>query len=184
MIQSADLARIPAFEGFDARSLAAVGAMMRTFEVADGDAILTQGDRFGGAYVVLSGAARVVRKVSMSRSVDVRTIEAGSLFGLLSCLDGHPRGSSVVARGPARIAELPRDAVTELLEGRTTVALRFQVAVCRTLFHEVRSTNRRLAELAAIPEHEVRTLDLEPVPDPGVLYLDDLSDDLEPLSDG
>jgi CRP-like cAMP-binding protein len=182
MIRKAELASIPAFEGFDDRALSAVGAMMRVFEVEEGGTILEQGARTGGAYVVLDGEVRVVREASNRRSVDVRSLLPGTLFGLLSCLDGGPRGASIVARSRVRIAEIPREAVTELLEGRTHVALRFQVAVCRTLFHEVRATNRLLAELAAIPDSELATYELEPVPVPrSYAELDDLSEDLEPL---
>ena len=181
MIPTRDLARIPAFDGFDDRARKAVGAMMRSYAAHDGKVVVEQGTRSGGAYVVLSGEVRVVRELGNGKSVDVRTLMPGTMFGLLSCLDGGARGASVIARGQVRYAEIPRDAVTELLEGRTPVALLFQVAVCRTLFREVRSTNRRLAELAAVPDTEVATVDLEPVP--VFDELDDLSEDLEPLPD-
>ena len=163
MISVDKLAAVPAFEGFDERALRAVGAMMRVVSANDGDEVLAQGSRTGGAFIVLEGTVREIRRVSNMRSVDVRALEAGALFGILSSLDGEPRGMSVVARGPVRVAEIPREAVSELLEGRTPVALRFQVAVCRALFAEVRATNVRLAELAAIPDTELETYELEPV---------------------
>lgn len=181
MIPKAELAKIPAFEGFDHRARNAVGAMLRLSASRDSSVLVAQGSRSGGAYVLLSGEARVVRELPNGSSVDVRTIGPGTLFGLLSCLDGAPRSATVIARGPVRLAELPREAVTELLEGRTTVALRFQVAVCRTLFREMRATNRRLAELAAIPDTEIATVELEPV-EP-LDDLEDLSESLLPLSD-
>jgi CRP-like cAMP-binding protein len=182
VIPTAELASVPAFAGFDERALRAVGAMLRVSTSEDGEPILSQGERTGGAFVVLDGAVRVIREVSGQRSVDIRTLEQGTLFGLLSCLDGAPRGATVVARGAVRVAEIPREAVTELLEGKTPIAMRFQVAVCRTLFASVRATNRRVAELAAIPESELATFELEPVlPDASESDLVDLSDSITPL---
>jgi CRP-like cAMP-binding protein len=174
-----DLVRIQAFDGFDERARNAVGAMMRVQEVTDGSVVVEQGARLGGAYVILDGEVRLIRELPSGRSVGVRTLGAGQMVGLLSCLDSGPRNLSVVARGTVRIAEIPRDAVVELLEGRTSVALRFQVAVCRTLFNDLRFTNRRLAELAAVPDRELTTTDLEPLGP--VDELDDLSASLEPL---
>lgn len=173
MIDAALLATIPAFNGFDDRSRLAVGAMMRLHRVTDGHVLIEQGSRVGGAYALLSGTVRIVRDLPGQRSVDIGSLQQGTLFGLLSCIDGHPRGASVVAKGDAVIGEIPREAMGELLQGRTTIALRFQVAVCRALFHEVRATNLRLAELAAVPDTEMMTTDLEP--------LDVPSAELEPL---
>ncbi len=179
MITDAILQQVTAFAGFDERALRAVGALMRVYMVADGHHILRQGSRAGGMFVLLDGEVRAVRQLSQGRTVDVRTIEKGTLFGLLSCLDSAPRGSTYVARGRVQVAELPRDAVTELLQGRTGVALSFQLAVCRTLFQEVRVTNHRLAELSAIPDSEVETADLTLQ-----LAQEELeSADIEPLED-
>lgn len=182
MIPTHELALVPAFAGFDERALRAVGAMLRVSTVEDGQAVVSQGERTGGAFVVLNGTVRVIRAVSGQRSVDIRSLGEGTLFGLLACLDGAPRGATIVARGTVRVAELPREAVTELLEGKTPVALRFQVAVCRTLFGSVRETNRRVAELAALPESELATFDLEPIPpDAPEAQIDDVSDGLTSL---
>lgn len=163
MIDASHLQNIPAFQGFDERSRLAVSAMMRLHEVEDGHVLIKQGSRTGGAFALLQGEARVVRDLPGSRSVDIGALKRGQLFGLLSCIDGIPRGATVVARGKALVGEVPREAMSELLQGRTIIALRFQVAVCRTLFREVRSTNLRLAELAAVPDTEMQTLDLEPL---------------------
>lgn len=147
---------------------------MRLHRASDGRVLVQQGSRTGGAFVILKGTVRVVRDLPGGRSVDIGSLEQGALFGLLSCIDGIPRGRSVIARGDALVGELPREAMGELLQGRTTISLRFQVAVCRALFHEVRATNVRLAELAAVPDSEMQTVDLEP--------LDPIPDTKEPES--
>jgi len=180
VIDASLLQNIPAFNGFDERSRLAVGAMMRLHRVNDGHVLVKQGSRTGGAFALLEGQVRVVRDLPGGRSVDIGSLDQGKLFGLLSCIDGIPRGATVIARGDALVGEIPREAMGELLQGRTTVALRFQVAVCRTLFREVRATNLRLAELAAVPDSEMQTLDLEPI-DLEPLELEDISESLEPL---
>ena len=163
MINASLLADIPAFEGFDERSRLAVGAMMRLHRASDGDVLVQQGSRKGGAFALIKGSVRVVRDLPGGRSVDIGSLEKGAMFGLLSCIDGSPRGATVIARGDALVGEIPREAMGELLKGRTTNSLRFQVAVCRALFQEVRATNVRLAELAAVPDSEMQTVDLEPL---------------------
>jgi CRP/FNR family transcriptional regulator, cyclic AMP receptor protein len=177
VIDASLLHNIPAFQGFDDRARLAVSAMMRLHRVDDGHVLIKQGSRAGGAFALLRGEVRVVRDLPGGRSVDIGSLEEGQLFGLLSCIDGIPRGATVVARGNALVGEVPREAMGELLQGRTTIALRFQVAVCRTLFREVRATNLRLAELAAVPDSEMQTVDLEPLDEP----LEDFSGSLEPL---
>ena len=136
---------------------------MRLHRASDGHVLVRQGSRSGGAFVLVKGSARVVRDLPGGRSVDIDSIAQGALFGLLSCIDGIPRGATVIAKGDALVGEIPREAMGELLQGRTTISLRFQVAVCRALFHEVRATNVRLAELAAVPDSEMQTVDLEPI---------------------
>jgi CRP-like cAMP-binding protein len=172
---------VPGFDGFDAKAREAVGALMRTANAPHDAVVVRQGARVGGAFLVVSGTMRVVRTMPSGRSVDVRDVTSGVLFGLLSCLDGGPRSTSVMARGDARVAELPRAAVIELLEGHTAAALVFQVAICQALFREVRITNTRLAELAAVPDAELATTDLEPIAP--LEELDDLTSGLEPLGD-
>jgi CRP-like cAMP-binding protein len=57
--------------------------------------IARQGEIGTGFFVIVTGAARVVRD-----GVSIATIGPGDFFGELSVLDGRPRTAQVVAEGP------------------------------------------------------------------------------------
>ena len=98
---------------------------------------------------------RVERRLPDGGTVDLVTVGAGALFGALAAMDGGERAASCVAKGGVQVAVLPRLEFQALMEGRTEVALRFQVGVLRDLFKDLRATNLRLAELAALEDQEL-----------------------------
>ncbi len=154
MVDSDLLDHVPLFRSMPERARAAVTALLDERHFPDGAVLLEQGSRSGGVYVLLSGAVRVQRALPGDRTVDLVTLRAGALFGTLAVLDGGVRAASCVAKGPVHVAVLPRTAFLELMDGTSEIALRFQLAVVRDLFADVRATNQRLVELAALPEPE------------------------------
>jgi CRP-like cAMP-binding protein len=156
------LAGIPLLAGMPERARDAVASMMDERSFPDGAVLLRQGERRGGVFVLLDGQVRVERVLTTGGTVDLATLGRGAALGTLAALDGGERGASVVARGPVRCAVLPRLAFQELMEGSTPVALGFQLAVVRDLLRDVRTTNRRLVELASLPD---QSLSLEELTD-------------------
>jgi CRP/FNR family transcriptional regulator, cyclic AMP receptor protein len=146
---------VPLFSSLDDRARNAVASMMTERAYPDGAALLTQGERSGGVFVLLEGSIRVERTLPAGGTVDLVTLGPGALFGTLAVLDGGARAASCLARGPVRCGVLPRTAFMDLMDGRTPVALRFQHAVICDLFKDIRATNRRLVELAALPDSQV-----------------------------
>ena len=72
-----------------------------------GQAIVRQGDRAGGLYLIVLGAVEVVRKVGERRAVVLATLGEGAYFGEMSLLSGEMASASVVAAGPCELAVLP-----------------------------------------------------------------------------
>jgi CRP-like cAMP-binding protein len=72
-----------------------------------GQAIVRQGDRAGGLYLIVLGAVEVVRKVGERRAVVLATLGEGAYFGEMSLLSGDMASASVVAAGPCELAVLP-----------------------------------------------------------------------------
>jgi CRP-like cAMP-binding protein len=157
-----DLAGIPMLASMPARARDAVASMMDERAFPDGAVLMRQGDRLGGVFIVVSGCVGVERNLPTGGTVDLAKLGAGAVLGTLAALDGGARGATVIARGPVRCAVLPRGAFIELMDGRTPVALGFQVAVVRDLLRDVRATNRRLVEVASLPD---QSLSLEDVTD-------------------
>ena len=161
MIDPTLLTAIPAFRGLDDRSREAVAAVMHRRDYPAGAMILEQGRRMGGVFALLSGAVRVTRALPDGGSVDLVTLGPGALFGALAAIDGGVRAASCIAQEDVTALVLPRMEFTHLMEGRGAVALRFQVGVLSDLFKDLRATNQRLAQLAALPEEEPSVVEVE-----------------------
>ncbi len=72
-----------------------------------GQAIVRQGERAGGLYLIVLGAVEVVRRASDRRGVVLATLGEGSYFGEMSLLSGEMASASVIAAGPCELAVLP-----------------------------------------------------------------------------
>ena len=149
------LAGVPLFDGMPARLQASIASMMREEEVVDGTVLLAQGQRDGGVFLVLEGGVRVVRQVPGGGTVHLATLGPGAVLGTHATVDGGGRGASVVARGETRVAVLRRLTFEDLMAGQSAVALGFQLAVIRDLAADVQRTNRRLVELASLPDQSL-----------------------------
>ncbi len=72
-----------------------------------GQAVVRQGERAGGLYLIVLGAVEVVRKVGERRAVVLATLGEGSYFGEMALLSGEMASASVIAAGPCELAVLP-----------------------------------------------------------------------------
>ena len=129
----------------------------------DGSTVVQQGDQRGGVYFILEGQVRIERRLQEGEIVAVGRLGPGAVFGILGVLDGVPRAASCIAEGTVHCAMMSRSDFLDLMNGATALALRFQLAVMRCLARDIRSTNNRLAELAALPACLVTFEDLEEV---------------------
>ncbi len=95
------LADVPLFGGLTKKELTHLAEGTTVIEVPDGAPIVVQDDHGEGVYVILGGAARVVRN-----GRTVARLGAGSHFGELALLDPGPRTASVVTTEASRLAIL------------------------------------------------------------------------------
>ncbi len=145
LIPVEELEQQPLFVEFDPLSLRAVAALMTRRDAPSGTVLLEQGQRSGGVFVVLSGQVNMIRTEDARPAALLGTLGPGSLLGATAALDGAPRSASIVATQASVLAALPATAFMELMEGRSRVALRFQLAVVCSLFRDLRRGNRLLA---------------------------------------
>lgn len=72
-----------------------------------GEAILRQGERTGGLYVVVLGSVEITQRVGERRARLLATLGEGAYFGDMSTLDGSAvAGATVSAAGPVELAVL------------------------------------------------------------------------------
>ncbi|CAH2031918.1 mechanosensitive ion channel family protein [Trichlorobacter ammonificans] len=89
--------------------LLADGALLRVF--APGEAAVRQGDEGSSLFFVLSGSLEV-----LADDRQVALLERGRMFGEMSLLTGEPRRATVRAVSECMLAEVPKQALAELLQ--------------------------------------------------------------------
>jgi CRP/FNR family cyclic AMP-dependent transcriptional regulator len=89
------LAAARLFDGVDADGMDRIAAVAVQVDFPADHVIARQGEIGTGFFVIVTGAARVVRD-----GETVATIGPGDFFGELSVLDGRPRTAQVIANGP------------------------------------------------------------------------------------
>jgi CRP-like cAMP-binding protein len=93
--RSAMLSAARLFDGVDPAGMEHIAAVAVEVEFPADHVIARQGEIGTGFFVIVSGAARVVRDGGT-----VATLGPGDFFGELSVLDGQPRVAQVIANGP------------------------------------------------------------------------------------
>ncbi len=89
------LGATPLFAGIDADGMARIAARAVEIDATPGQVIARQGEIGTGFFVVVQGAATVIRD-----GAAIAHLGPGEFFGELSVLDGRPRVAGVVADGP------------------------------------------------------------------------------------
>ena len=93
--RAALLSRVTLFAGLPEASLQALAELAGEVEFGDGDAIVLQGQVGTGLFVIVAGAARVVRG-----GEELDRLGPGDYLGELAVIDRMPRMASVFAVGP------------------------------------------------------------------------------------
>jgi CRP/FNR family transcriptional regulator, cyclic AMP receptor protein len=117
------------FDGVDAVGMARIAAVAVQVDFPADHVIARKGEIGTGFFVVVEGAARVVRD-----GETVARIGPGDFFGELSVLDGRPRTASVIADGPTTCLALPTWEFEAVLRDEPSVA----IAILRELAGRLR----------------------------------------------
>lgn len=110
------LAVSPVFRPFARADKKRVMARFRAREVAVGEEILREGAPSDGLYVVLDGRVDVYTRRT-GEPVLVAQLEAGDLFGEMSCLRKAPATANVVVSRAGTLLRLPRAEFDDLVSG-------------------------------------------------------------------
>jgi CRP/FNR family cyclic AMP-dependent transcriptional regulator len=112
------LERVQLFSGVDRGGLERIAARSGEVDFPAGYNIVRQGQIGNGLYLLVSGAAHVLRG-----SDELARLEPGDFFGELAVIDQMPRMASVVATEPVTCLALASWDLVQLLEQEPTIAL-------------------------------------------------------------
>ena len=124
------LGACPLFGGVTGEDLAAIGDRALEVEFPSDHVIARQGEIGTGFFVIVDGAARVVRD-----GEELALLGRGDFFGEMSVIDGLPRVASVVTTAPTRCLALASWEFEQLVLDHPTIAL----AILRGLSARLRS---------------------------------------------
>jgi CRP/FNR family transcriptional regulator, cyclic AMP receptor protein len=122
------LDRVDLFAGLGGISLEAIAGHAVEVEFAAARPIVRQGEVGTGFFLILSGAARVVRD-----GEEIARLGPGEFFGELSLLDQQPRVATVIADGPTACLAIASWDFERLLEEQPRLAIALLRGVARRL---------------------------------------------------
>ena len=146
------LARQPGFARFAPREREALARALVVQDYADGHVFIEQGRAGELVFLLVSGRVRVVRddEVTGARR-ELKAMEPGELFGLLSLIDRMPAAATCIAEGPVQTGALPRAALDLLMHSAAPIAVHFQRLVAVQLVRDLRDRDRSLRQLLSGP---------------------------------
>jgi len=119
-----DLKRVPLFAGMTDRAIEAISALATEQPVADGEAIVVEGDPGDAFYLLVEGQVDVTR-----RGEAIRRLGTGDFIGEIALVDGRARTATATAVGPVRTLVVHRDAFLELMDRHPAVRLGILMAL-------------------------------------------------------
>ena len=108
--------------------------------VADGTAIITEGERSGSLFILLEGQLRI----DDANIGTIATLGVGEIVGEMSYVDDAPPSASVIAEGNCVVLELSHDDLNQRMESDPGFGMRFYKALSFFLADRLRGTVRRL----------------------------------------
>ncbi|NBU73407.1 MAG: hypothetical protein EBS53_18525, partial [Bacteroidetes bacterium] len=104
---------------------------------AKGEAMVAEGDQARELLIMISGRARVEKRMRGRDPLLLARLGPGQLIGELSILTGHPRSATVVAESSVKAWSVPAGKVRALLGGGVGPRGRFQKKMLESLAHRL-----------------------------------------------
>jgi CRP/FNR family cyclic AMP-dependent transcriptional regulator len=138
------LEKIPVFEGFSPRELAALARVLHRREYLPDEVIIRQDEPGLGMYIIQSGQAAVI---SGRDDVQLSVLDDGDFFGEVSLLDETPRSATVVARTHCQILGFFQSDLFALIERDPRFGVKIVIRVAKIIGDRLRKANQQVLSL-------------------------------------
>jgi CRP-like cAMP-binding protein len=105
-----------------------------------GTTIFREGDRADGMYLVLEGAALIIRKTSTGEERTVAIVSEGQSFGELGLLVDRPRQATVAAGTELRVLKITQSVLELLHKSAPDMAFMMYQVLARSLAEQLLRT--------------------------------------------
>jgi CRP-like cAMP-binding protein len=127
-------------------------------DFADGEVIVTEGDRGSEMFIIQEGKVEVSRVLGGQTKV-LAILDRGEFFGEMSVLEGEPRSATVRAIGKTKVMVLKQGGLLLKIRRDPT----FAIDMLQHMSHRLRYLNEEVAKLlatggAAVPKDELRAV--------------------------
>ncbi len=138
------LKNLPAFEEFIAPHINVFANHLKVEDFEDGTTLITQGSQGKAMYMLLHGAVRVTRHdADSTEEIEVRELNDGEMFGMLSLFDDLPASATCVAKGPVKTASLTREDFQDLFNEASPIGRHLQYMVAVQMARDIQEENQR-----------------------------------------
>lgn len=137
-------------QAFNTLLPAEIGELLRLSEkkkYTAGMPIVREGERGQNMYVILSGAAKVTKRLPDGQEKQLALLAPADAFGEMALVDGETRSADVIAAVDCILVSI--SALT-INKGNPSVGLRIYRNLCRVLAERLRETQKLVVKKAAI----------------------------------
>lgn len=131
--------RYPAFKALPAVVKLALAAKLEVIELTEMSPIFAEGEKTDGAYFIVEGEVSVGRN-----GKTLANLPAGTMFGVVACIDAGVRSASCVATGPATLLKMSDRDFDQLFSAGHRFAFQIVDLIARQLVQHVREANLML----------------------------------------
>lgn len=135
---------LPAFQNFTPAYIGVLAGLMQVRKCPPGCRFIEQGQQGEAMYLLIDGAVEVQRVDEVTGQTEVRELRSGELFGLLSLIGDMPATATCVAKEPATVAALPREAFHNLFDSAAPIGHHLQYMVAVQLARDLQGRNKSL----------------------------------------
>lgn len=127
-----------------------IGELLRLSEkkkFAAGTPIVREGERGQQMYIILSGAAKVIKRLPDGQEKQLALLAPADAFGEMALVDGETRSADVIAAVDCILVSI--SALT-INKGNPAVGLKIYRNLCRVLAERLRDTQKLVVQKAAV----------------------------------
>ena len=140
------VAKVPIFQDLNRREFRRLEGILHRRSLATGEAVVREGEKGVGMYIILSGEVRIVQRGEDGSDQQLAVLGEGDFFGEQALLDDTPRSASALAAEPCQVIGFFRPDLLNLIESSPRLGLKIVMRLSQMISVRLRHTNRLLKE--------------------------------------